>query len=117
MNFRYAADVDPGPGVYQVIGAITEDVAVVKLDPQGTLIWARVMAGNHRDRPYALAVDAADNVYTVGVFRLAVDFDPGPGDLFSMRVSDLIASFRSSMLLATSCLPDNSAIRTMKTMG
>ena len=80
LNFRYAADVDPGPGDYQVIGAITEDVAVVKLDPAGTLIWARVMAGNHRDRPYELAVDAADNVYTVGAFRLTVDFDPGPSE-------------------------------------
>ncbi len=79
LNFRYAADVDPGPGDFQVTGAITEDVAVVKLDPEGTLIWARVMAGDHRDRPTTLAIDAADSVYTVGEFRLTVDFDPGPG--------------------------------------
>jgi len=43
--------------------------------------WARQISGVGNDQGSALVVDAAGNVYTVGVFWGTVDFDPGPSTL------------------------------------
>lgn len=33
--------------------------------------------GSHFDEAYSITTDASDNIYTTGVFRDSVDFDPG----------------------------------------
>ena len=52
------------------------------------------MGGTGFDRAEQVALDAADNVYTVGEFRDTVDFDPGPGvfNLTSAGSSDIFVS-------------------------
>ena len=52
--------------------------------------WARQLVGTTQDLGYAIAVDPAGSVYTVGTFRGIVDFDPGPGthDLTSVDPAD-----------------------------
>ncbi len=72
-------DVDPGPGVYNLTAAGTHDAYVIKLDPSGSLVWAKNLGGSDNDRGYDIKVDAAGNVYVVGLFQGTADFDPGPG--------------------------------------
>ena len=47
-------------------------------------VWARAMGagiapGADSDVAFGVALDGSGNVHTVGVFRVPVDFDPGPG--------------------------------------
>jgi uncharacterized protein (DUF2249 family) len=81
--FRSTADLDPGPGVFELT-AVSSDAFIVKVAPSGAFVWARQMEGDgsaiHRD----IAVDA-DKVYTIGKFTGTADFDPGPG-VFELTV-------------------------------
>ncbi len=49
-------------------GAFTEDIATNKYNTSGTLIWSKrfVGTGSGEDHGYAIAVDAAGNVYVTG---------------------------------------------------
>jgi len=44
-----------------------------------TFTWVRGMGGSATDLGNAVKTDASGNVYSVGNFNDAVDFDPGPG--------------------------------------
>jgi hypothetical protein len=79
-QFEGTADFDPGPGVFNLTAAGFEDMFICKLDRNGALVWAKRIGGTFDSEPvFDLAVDEAGNVYTVGWFNGAVDFDPGPG--------------------------------------
>jgi hypothetical protein len=69
-------DFDPGPGTLHLDSPNGIPATfVVKLDPNRNLIWGRSVAvSNIRD----MALDAAGNVYTTGLFSSTRDFDPGP---------------------------------------
>ncbi len=69
-------DFDPSVGVYQLGAAGGHDAYVAKYTTAGALVWARVFGGASSDEAAAVAVDAAGNVYTTGVFSGAVNFDP-----------------------------------------
>ncbi len=69
-------DFDPSVGVYQLGTAGGHDAFVAKYTTAGALVWARVFGGASSDEAAAVAVDAAGNVYTTGVFSGAVNFDP-----------------------------------------
>lgn len=43
------------------------------------LTWAKSMGGSGFDRGESIAIDAQNNVYTLGYFTQTVDFDPGSG--------------------------------------
>lgn len=43
------------------------------------LAWAKSMGGSGFDRGESIAIDAQNNVYTLGYFTETVDFDPGSG--------------------------------------
>jgi hypothetical protein len=47
--------------------------------PTHAQTWAKSFGGTNQDIGYAVAVDAAGNVYTTGRFGGTVDFDPGAG--------------------------------------
>ncbi len=58
--------------------------------------WAKSIGGNANDSPYSIAVDAAGNVYTVGVFETSVDFDPGPS-AYNLSTSGIFDVFISKL--------------------
>ncbi len=68
-----SVDFDPGPGSTKLTG----DGFVMKLSTSGNLVWARTFTGGLTVEPHDIAVDSNGNVYSTGVFLLAVDFDPG----------------------------------------
>jgi hypothetical protein len=78
-TFDHIVDLDPGPAVQ----AVTMDAALVKLAPNGAVVWKVALNATGPASSPAVrilhAVDADQNVYLVGDFRGTVDFDPGPG--------------------------------------
>jgi len=75
--FDGTVDSDLDSGVYYLSGA--SDLFILKLNPSGNFVWARSMGGPGYESGNAIAVDAANNIYTVGDFSGTVDFDPGTG--------------------------------------
>jgi hypothetical protein len=93
-GFNGTADFDPGPGTHNLTSEGGADIVVSKLDSSGDFVWAKSMGGTAGDRGFGIAVDSADNVYTVGVFGGTADFDPGPGtyNLTSEGRADIFVS-------------------------
>ncbi|HET6991335.1 MAG TPA: SBBP repeat-containing protein, partial [Bacteroidia bacterium] len=46
-----------------------------------TFEWAKSVGGTGSDLGYSVATDASGNVYTIGLFTVIGDFDPGPATL------------------------------------
>jgi gliding motility-associated-like protein len=80
--FTETVDFDPGPGVTNLTAFEDEDAFVCKMDNAGNLVWARRFEGTNYQTGLTIAVDAAGNVYTGGIFFGRVDFDPGPATFF-----------------------------------
>ncbi len=75
-----AVDLDPGPGTdIQSTVNTGFDVYVIKLNNNGDYLWGRLFGGLGSDVGYAIAVDASDNIITVGAVGNTADLDPGPG--------------------------------------
>lgn len=80
--FKGGVDFDPAVTNFQLISeSPSGDDFVSKLNLDGTFGWAKRVGSIFS--PYAwgsgIAVDAAGNVFTTGVFIGTHDFDPGPG--------------------------------------
>ena len=86
-DFPFTVDFDPGPGTYNIATTGSIDAYVLKLNSSGDFAWAKVFAGTVADAAKGLALDAAGNVYTTGIFQGTADFDPGPGE-FNLTVSN-----------------------------
>jgi hypothetical protein len=92
-TFRSTVDFDPGAGTSNLT-AVQPDVFVSKLDSSGNFVWAKSFGGTSTDNGFAIAVDAAGNVYTTGYFYVTADFDPGAGtsNLTSTGLQDIFVS-------------------------
>jgi len=77
--FRATVDFDPGSGVANLSSTGEYDAFVMKLDPNGNLIWAKSAGGAGVDQAIGVALDALGGVIITGMYQLTVDFDPGPG--------------------------------------
>lgn len=81
--FSDEVDFNPGGTTPYTLTAAAgggSDIFVAKLDNTGTVVWAKGMDGaTGSDEGRALALDAAGNIHTTGVFYGTVDFDPGSG--------------------------------------
>ncbi|NSW46568.1 MAG: SBBP repeat-containing protein [Bacteroidales bacterium] len=88
------ADFDPGPGVFNLTPSGSSDAFIVKLDNNGNLIWVKQIGGTDSDFGYSISVDLNENVYTTGIFKGTVDFDPGTGtyNLSSAGSNDIFVS-------------------------
>ncbi len=83
-GFYYGSfDADPGPGVFELQPAYNfSDIFVIKLDPDGNLLWARGVGTYTFDGGETVKIDSQGNVIICGSFESSMnDFDPGPGAL------------------------------------
>lgn len=74
--FYGTADVDPGPGVYNLTSIGLGDAFVLKVDQNGNFVWALKIGGSGYTVGQSIAVDNAGNTYVAGYFRGTADFDP-----------------------------------------
>ena len=87
-SFGNIVDFDPGSGVFTQTSNGVQDIFVLKLDKNGSFIWAKQMGGTYSDRSFSMELDSAGNIYTTGWFQGTTDFDPGPG-LFLLSTSSI----------------------------
>ena len=80
--FTAGFDFDPGPAVLELNTTGNTDLFVLKLDPNGDLVWVK-QVGSSSSAGLVLGegigTDLANNVYIAGRFTNITDFDPGPG--------------------------------------
>lgn len=75
-------DFDPGPGIYNLThigGSGTDDIYVLKLNPNGDFVWAKQMKGSSSKFVRSIDVDIKGGVYLTGDYGGTIDFDPGAG--------------------------------------
>lgn len=96
-SFRGTADFDPGPATYNLTSSGYQDeVYICKLKVSGNFVWAKQLVGiNSSGIARSIAVDANENVYSVGYFYGTIDFDPGD-NTFNLT-SDVNAIFISKL--------------------
>ncbi len=76
-RFSDTVDFDPTIDTFLLTSAGSSSGFVQKLDGNGNFLWAKAFTGVAGTcEPFALAVDAANNVYTTGDFTGTIDFDP-----------------------------------------
>jgi len=83
-------------GPFQLDAGGSSNIHVAKLDPSGNFLWARAMGGTGFNQGLAIAVDAADDVYTTGRFTGTADFDPGP-DTYNLTTTGGVEIFVSKL--------------------
>ncbi len=93
-SFRNTADFDPGAGIANLTAIGASDIFILKLDVAGNYIWAKGIGDINIDIAVGIALDANANVYTIGSFNDAPDFDPGAGTfkLISLGSNDVFVS-------------------------
>jgi hypothetical protein len=79
-TFGGTTDFDPNAGVANLtsVGSFggNEDMFVLKLDLNGSYVWAIQFGGTGVKFLKGMAVDASGNVFTAGMFSGTVDFNP-----------------------------------------
>jgi hypothetical protein len=78
--FSSSIDADPGSNTLLLSSNPSDnDIYLIKLDPNGDLLWAKKIGGTSGDENvFDIAVDAS-GVYISGEFISTVDFDPNAG--------------------------------------
>ncbi len=78
--FQDDVDFDPGQGEFILSASLEEDneAFIQKLDTDGNFMWVQRISGLFSDIGTSINIDAFGNIYTVGIFVVSADFDPGP---------------------------------------
>lgn len=102
-SFTGTVDFDPGSGVYNLStasGQTQRDAFLVKLDPNGSFLWAKSFGGTTNDFQSSVSIkfDNNSDVYVLGMYRGNVRLTP-TGTLWTTNSnisSPFIAKFSSS---------------------
>jgi len=99
-RFRRKVDFNPGSGTDSLTPVGKHDVFLTKMDTSGTYYWTKKWGGPlGDDMPSRMAMDHLGNLYIIGYFYSAADFDPGNGtwNLYSLGSWDIfISAYRSN---------------------
>ncbi|MBL4586177.1 MAG: T9SS type A sorting domain-containing protein [Flavobacteriales bacterium] len=98
-QFELETDFDTGTDTFNLQAVGEDDGFILKLNPDGNLIWAKQYGGNASYDDLAISTDEEGNLYTTGRFFDTPDFDPGPSifNLTSNGDSDAFVSKLDSM--------------------
>ena len=77
--FFTTTDFDPGVGTSQLISNGSADIFLAKYNSLGQLSWAKSIGGSNYDKVHDIALDDNGNIYIIGQFSGAMDFDPLSG--------------------------------------
>ena len=78
-HFQGTENFDPDSGLTILSSNGKSDIFVLKLNPQGNLIWAKSFGGAGNDICLSIASDRVGNIYLSGAFQGTLDFDPDSG--------------------------------------
>ena len=78
-NFSGTVDFDPGAGTFNLTAVGSEDIFVLKLDPNGNFLWVFNIGSTETDGAHDIATGPGGFVYATGSFAETADFDPGAG--------------------------------------
>ncbi len=78
--FDETVDFDPGTGEALLTSQGGGDIFILKLDSEGSFVWAKSVGGADYEEATSIDVDELGNVYTIGYIYQTVDFDPGAGE-------------------------------------
>lgn len=76
--FSGTSDFDPGPGQTIFTAGFLADLFIVKLNANGSFVWAKEFSGDTQGDINGMGTDADGNIYVTGIFDDRRDFDPGP---------------------------------------
>lgn len=79
-KFNDTVDIDPGPGVNNIISKGKDDLFVACYNSIGAFLWGFGIGGTDYDAAVTMTIDAYNNVIIGGYIQSdSIDFDPGPG--------------------------------------
>lgn len=78
--FTGKVDFDPSANVFELsTNGVNSDIFLMKMDSIGNFIWAKSIGSSEYDYCKSMTIDkSCSNVYIVGNFGGAVDFNPSP---------------------------------------
>lgn len=80
--FSGEVDFDPMEGTDLHVSNAWYDIFLLKLNGDGTKVWANTWGGGGQDVSYRICFDpTAGCIIVTGGFSNTVDFDPGPGEI------------------------------------
>ncbi len=89
-RYSDSIDVDPGPGVVQLISNTFAGNFLCKLDANGNLLWGTQFLGSGYCFPSAIETTPTGDIVVVGGFAGGtMDFDPSPGGAQTFSASNL----------------------------
>lgn len=100
-QFSGTVDFDPGTGTFPLSAIGANDMYLCKLDNNGNFLWAFSAGSSGTTIAQSIEIDSVNNVYIVGSYTGATDFDPGVGtvylpvDMFSASQA-FVAKYTSS---------------------
>ena len=81
-SFSGVTDFDPGPQEFEIYGAGLGDPFYLKLDPEGSFIWAKAFRSTGYVYSADLDIDKDNNIVAHGFFSGDINFDPdNPGSI------------------------------------
>ncbi|MEZ4721395.1 MAG: SBBP repeat-containing protein [Flavobacteriales bacterium] len=75
-TFSDSVDFDPDTATYALIAAGNLDYYVQKMSPSGKHLWASGFGSAYSEYANAIVTGSDHSVYTTGIFRSTIDFDP-----------------------------------------
>ncbi|CAN5453142.1 hypothetical protein BH11BAC1_BH11BAC1_27160 [soil metagenome] len=103
-HFQNSPDFNPSSAVNTLSSSGSSDIFFAKYSLTGQFIFANKIGASDDDQGVAICVDASENIYLTGSFRLTVDFIPTSGvfNLTSAGGSDIfIAIYNGSGIFRT----------------
>ncbi len=78
--FSGTVDFNPGVGTNNLSSTSDKrEIFILKLDNNGNYTWAKRIGNNEDENVSCITVDDRGDVFTTGIFRGTVDFNPGDG--------------------------------------
>jgi hypothetical protein len=96
-TFNDTCDFDPGTRFYNLISVnkYTYDFFILKLDIDGTFIWAKQIGGYSQ----SLTLDKSNNIYVTGGFYRTSDFNPGTATYYLTSNADSNGNYYSDIFI------------------
>jgi hypothetical protein len=86
-HFDGTVDFNFGAGTY-TLSAVSKDAFICSMDAAGGFKWVKQLVGTNYSGGSGITIDAANSVYSTGIFALTVDFNTDPGSLNLTALAD-----------------------------